>query len=103
MQPADTLRLPASIEALAGPVEAPAAPIEPLVVDIRYPARLLSTSVATLWRWDASGTLGPMGIKRGGKRLFRLAEVCQWVEQGMPDRRTWQGLGASKNGNGRTR
>jgi len=72
--------------------------VEPLAVDIRYLSHLLSTSVATLWRWDSSGTLGPQGIKRGGKKLFRLAEVRDWVSQGMPDRKTWQAIQAARNG-----
>jgi predicted DNA-binding transcriptional regulator AlpA len=95
----DTLPLPNVPEAPTRPEPGPKP--EPLAVDIRYLSHLLSTSVATLWRWDASGTLGPQGIKRGGKKLFRLAEVREWVSQGMPDRRTWQTIQASKNGNGR--
>jgi len=106
MQSADTIPLhpapPDSVEAaFAHPAAgrtARALAVEPLAVDIRHLAHLLSTSVATLWRWDSSGTLGPQGIKRGGKKLFRLAEVRDWVSQGMPDRKTWQAIQAARNG-----
>jgi hypothetical protein len=52
-------------------------------------ARLLGISVATLERWEASGELGPAGIKKGGRRLWPLAEVREWVNAGMPRREIW--------------
>lgn len=92
----NTLPLPPTPAVNLGPTSEPA--IEPLMVDIRYLSHLLSTSVPTLWRWDASGTLGPRGFKRGGKKLFRLSELKQWVKEGMPDRKTWEALTAQRNG-----
>jgi predicted DNA-binding transcriptional regulator AlpA len=50
---------------------------------------MLGISVATFWRWDASGELGPPGVRKGGRRLWPLAEVRAWVTVGMPNRAIW--------------
>jgi predicted DNA-binding transcriptional regulator AlpA len=72
--------------------------VEPLLVDARQAAALLSISLATFWRWDSSGTLGPRGLKRGGKRLWPMAELRTWVTEGCPDRPTWDILQANVSG-----
>jgi hypothetical protein len=68
--------------------------LEPLAIGTKDLARLLGISVATLERWNDSGELGPAGIKKGGRRLWPVAEVRAWVDAGMPRRETWQ---AQKN------
>jgi len=68
--------------------------LEPLNVGTKELARLLAISVATLERWNDSGELGPAGIKKGGRRLWPLAEVKEWVNAGMPRREFW----AARNG-----
>ena len=73
---------------LCAPRPGPVA-LEPLAVGIKDLARLLGISVATLERWNDSGELGPAGIKKGGRRLWPLAEVREWVAAGMPRRETW--------------
>src|SRR5437016_3471355 len=68
----------------------PAAPLmEPLALGAKDLARMLGISVYTLERWSGSGELGPAGIKKGGRRLWPLAEVRSWVAAGMPRRETW--------------
>jgi predicted DNA-binding transcriptional regulator AlpA len=66
--------------------------LEPLLVEMRTVAQLLSISVATGWRWDSSGQLGPRGYKRGGKKLWQLSELREWVAAGMPHRREWEAM-----------
>jgi hypothetical protein len=70
--------------------------LEPLLVEMRAIAHLFSISIATGWRWDSSGQLGPRGFKKGGKRLWRLSELREWVEIGMPPRKEWEALQAQR-------
>jgi predicted DNA-binding transcriptional regulator AlpA len=63
--------------------------LEALAVGARDLARLLGISEATLWRWDASGLLGPNGHKIGGRRLWSVLEIKEWVAAGLPQREAW--------------
>jgi predicted DNA-binding transcriptional regulator AlpA len=72
---------------------------EALAAGAKNLARMLGISVATFWRWDASGELGPPGIRKGGRRLWPLAEIRQWVAAGMPRRSEWLAL---RQANGKT-
>jgi hypothetical protein len=69
----------------------PATPVimEPLAVGKHDVARLLGISVPTLERWESSDKLGPAGIKKGGRKLWPLAELKAWVAAGMPERQAW--------------
>jgi hypothetical protein len=79
--------------------EKPAATVEPLVVGAKDLARILGISVATLFRWDSSGLLGPGGHKIGGRRLWSVAEARAWVAAGMPERVIWLAI-TRANGQG---
>lgn len=70
--------------------------LEALLVGAKELARLLAISEATLLRRDAEGDLGPEGIKWGGRRLWPVAEVREWVVAGMPSRDKWLALKAGK-------
>lgn len=70
--------------------------LDPLLVDAKQAAALLSISPATFWRWVSSGELGPLGMKKGGRRLWALAELRAWVTAGMPRRETWLALHAGQ-------
>jgi hypothetical protein len=61
-------------------------------------AALFSISRATWDRWDASGLLGPVGIKKAGRKLWLLSELKEWAAAGMPARKEWLALRASRNG-----
>jgi predicted DNA-binding transcriptional regulator AlpA len=63
--------------------------LDPLLVGARELAPMLGISQSTFWRWDSSGELGPSGVKKGGRRLWPVAEVQEWVVAGMPPRPTW--------------
>jgi hypothetical protein len=67
-------------------------------------AELLGVAIATFDRWDSSGVLGPVGIKRGNIKLWLLSELREWAAAGMPPRKEWLGRRASAtNANGRAR
>jgi hypothetical protein len=70
--------------------------LEPLCVGREQLAALLSISLASLDRWDSSGLLGPVGIKKAGRKLWALAEVREWVSLGMPRRPEWQARRAAE-------
>ena len=63
--------------------------LEPLAVGREQVAALLSIGLATLDRWDCAGLLGPVGIKKAGRKLWVLAELREWAAAGMPGRREW--------------
>ncbi len=63
--------------------------IEPLAVGRDQVAVLLSISTPTLDRWDSSGLLGPVGVRKAGRKLWSLAELREWVQAGMPGRKEW--------------
>jgi predicted DNA-binding transcriptional regulator AlpA len=66
--------------------------LEPLAIGIKDLARLLGVSAATVERRDAAGLLGPVPIKWGYRKLWRLSEIRAWVESGMVNRQTWLAL-----------
>jgi hypothetical protein len=73
-----------------GPRARPETPaLEPLAVGREQLAALLSIGVATLDRWDAAGLLGPVGVRKAGRKLWSLSELRQWVDAGMPGRKEW--------------
>jgi hypothetical protein len=72
--------------------------LEPFLVGAKDLARLLAISEATLLRWDAAGELGPLGVKKLGRRLWAVAEVREWVSAGMPTREKWLALKSGQPG-----
>jgi hypothetical protein len=76
-----------SIERLRTRPEAPT--LEPLAVGREQLAALLTIGVATLDRWDAAGLLGPLGVRKAGRKLWSLAELRDWAAAGMPCRKEW--------------
>src|SRR4051812_44814862 len=67
----------------------PHAAMEPLAIGREEFARLLGVSVATLDRWESAGLVGPVGVKKNGRRLYALDEAKSWVLAGMPARKEW--------------
>jgi hypothetical protein len=76
-----------TLEQLRARPEAPS--LEPLAVGREQVAALLSIGLATLDRWDSAGLLGPVGIKKAGRKLWSLAELREWVVSEMLGRREW--------------
>lgn len=69
----------------------PATPADgpPLVVDARRLAKLLDAGVRTVRTWDAAGKL-PAPVRLGGKVVWRLDEIRDWLAAGAPRRDEWQ-------------
>jgi predicted DNA-binding transcriptional regulator AlpA len=63
----------------------------PLLIDAKALADLLSVSPATVWRLHSAGKV-PMPLKLAGSTRWRLDEIRQWLDAGLPDRKTWQAL-----------
>ena len=61
----------------------------PLVVDAWRLAKLLDAGVRTVRSWDAAGKL-PIPIRLGGKVVWRLDEIRDWLAAGAPRRDEWQ-------------
>ena len=68
----------------ANPTEEP-----PLVVDARRLAKFLCAGLRTVRAWDAAGKL-PSPIRLGGKVVWRLDEIRDWLAAGAPRRAEWQ-------------
>src|SRR5689334_20649504 len=64
---------------------APAAALQPLMVDVNGLAVLLSRSPASLFRDDAAGRI-PAALRIGGSKRWRYADVVAWVEMNCPSR-----------------
>ena len=77
-----------------------ATPVEPLTVGRKQAAQLFSIGIATFDRWDASGQLGPVGIRKSGRKLWVLTELREWTASGMPCRKEWLARKAAQH-NGR--
>jgi hypothetical protein len=79
----------ASLDRATGP--------ERLTVGREELAEMLGIAPPTLDRWLSAGLIGPTGTKLAGRKLFALSEIREWVEKGMPSRKTW----AAMQGRGR--
>src|SRR5262249_2571520 len=54
-------------------------------------------SAASWWR-DLAANRIPSPVKIGGRPLWRVQELREWVEAACPDRRTWEAMRAGKGG-----
>jgi predicted DNA-binding transcriptional regulator AlpA len=76
----------------------------PLLVDAKTLAKLLSISPATVWRMLSAGKLPSPLRPSAGIVRWKTEEIRAWVNEGMPDLETWQGLRATQaQRNGRPR
>ena len=63
--------------------------VKPLVVDAKLLARLLTCGVRTVRTLDASGKL-PKAVRIGGRVVWVVADIREWLAAGAPDRETWE-------------
>jgi len=63
--------------------------LKPLVVDAKRLARLLTCGVRTVRTLDTSGKL-PKPLRIGGRVVWRVSEIREWLAAGAPDRDTWE-------------
>jgi predicted DNA-binding transcriptional regulator AlpA len=69
-------------------------------VPARVACRLAGVSLATWWRLLARGKVPPP-VRLGGRVLWRVEELEEWVRHGCPDARTWSAMqNARANGGG---
>jgi predicted DNA-binding transcriptional regulator AlpA len=60
-----------------------------LLIGAEAAAPLCARSEASWWRDHAAGRI-PAPIKRGGRTLWRVQELRDWVEAGCPARKIWE-------------
>jgi predicted DNA-binding transcriptional regulator AlpA len=70
-------------------------PSLPPVTPEQVPAALISVVAgvgeSTWWRLHSAGKV-PRPNKLGGKTLWRVQEIRDWIAAGCPDRRTWEAI-----------
>jgi predicted DNA-binding transcriptional regulator AlpA len=52
-------------------------------------AHLAGVSVGSWWRLNSAGKI-PRPNKLGGRTLWRLRELREWIAAGCPDRGSWE-------------
>ena len=70
--------------------------INRLTVDAKRLAKLLSAGLRTVRAWDVAGKL-PKPVKLGGRVLWYLPEIHEWLQAGCPDRATWEAIKAARS------
>ncbi len=65
------------------------AQVEPLLVDVKTLARMLSTSVRSVWRMNSGGKV-PLSVRVGRSVRWNVATIREWIELGCPDRATFE-------------
>ncbi|MBM3984010.1 MAG: helix-turn-helix domain-containing protein [Planctomycetes bacterium] len=65
-----------------------------LVVDAKGLAGLLGCGVRTIRTHDAAGKL-PAPVRIGGRVVWRVSEIHDWLDADAPDRATWDARRAS--------
>lgn len=73
----------------------PADPPAPLLIGARRLAPLLGVAVRTVRKLDAVGGL-PSPVRIGGRVVWRIDEIRDWIDAGAPDREAWAVLRAAK-------
>lgn len=91
--PADTAPLPLPPSGQIPPAPSPG---DKLLIDMADLAHLISLSVRTLRRMDASRDI-PGRVVVGRRVLFRTEDIREWVRAGLPDRGRWTQL-QTRNG-----
>lgn len=61
----------------------------PIATDARGLGRLLSSGLRTIRAWDAAGKL-PAPVRIGGRVLWNVQEIRDWLAAGAPPRAVWE-------------
>jgi predicted DNA-binding transcriptional regulator AlpA len=61
----------------------------PVMTDAKGVAELMSTNPAAVWRQLGEGMM-PAPLMIGGEERWRIAEIRHWIQEGCPDRRSWE-------------
>jgi len=65
------------------------------VADARRLAVLTQCGIRTIRTWDAGGKI-PAPIRVGGRVVWRLDEIRDWLNAGAPDRTTWAAIRSAR-------
>ena len=68
----------------------------PLVADAKRLSKLLDCGIRTVRTLDAAGKL-PAPIRVGGRVLWRVSEIRDWLNVGAPCREIWERLKATRS------
>jgi predicted DNA-binding transcriptional regulator AlpA len=83
------------------PVSELAASVQPTIQALLVPAEVAGAmcgrSEASWWRDHAAARI-PAPIKLGGRTLWRVQELRDWVEAGCPARKAWEAIRAKQKG-----
>ena len=63
-----------------------------LLVDAKTLGGILSVSVATIWRMDASGKMPNSVRPSPGVKRWRRQEIQEWIGAGCPCRKDWEAM-----------
>jgi len=80
---------------LSPSAEAPREPPDPLAVDAKGLARLLSCGERTVHTWKSAGRL-PTPFRLGGRVLWRVEEIREWLAAGAPELAVWEARKAAR-------
>lgn len=72
------------------------APREPLLVNAREAARMLSLGKTKFYELHVSGRL-PMPVRFGRAVRWRADELAAWVRSGCPERQRWELLSGGRS------
>lgn len=86
----------ATTSALTAPTKQPDAPgttpaAPPFLVPAGEAARLCGRSTASWWRDHAAGRI-PAPVRLGGRTLWRVRELEEWVLASCPNKARWEAL-----------
>lgn len=65
--------------------------VEALLIPAEIAGPMCGRSQASWWRDHAAGRI-PAPIKLGGRTLWRVAELRNWVAAGCPKRKIWEAM-----------
>lgn len=69
--------------------EQDSASIEPLLASTADTCKILGIPRRSFERHRSTGRIGPTPIRLGGRKLYRVAELKEWVAAGCPPREVW--------------
>jgi predicted DNA-binding transcriptional regulator AlpA len=76
--------------------------IEALLVDSEQAATICAIGRSTWFRLRSAGKT-PAPVKLGGRVLYRVEDLCQWVALGCPPRKEFEARKAAAQGGARPR
>lgn len=73
--------------------------LPPLLIGVAEVARLLSTSVTSVWRLLAAGKIPAPVVRGKGRTRWRRREIVEFCDAGLPNPCHWKWSGSSEGNN----